>query len=833
MKISAVYVRFYKSFNFDYLRKYAREAKPLPWELIDGVWYPYVRVPLDPSVTTVVGANEAGKTHLLDAIDHAITGTGIDRGDFCRYSSFFSVERGQMRFPDFGVDVDLETDSEADVITSIIGHEQKAGGTILLLRPNGGPAVVHARRDAIGFELTATQLEAIAGLLPKVFRLEPDLALPDSVPVHDLTLAAQRPIGSRRRRGVVIARLLSRAWDNVDTVKSQASEIYAALADPAEPATNGTAARQHDLARSLLLRVADIDPEAFADLSKAMAEEREGYVNGVIQKINDALAAHLNFPRWWAQDREFRLMVSPREYDLVFTIRDKTGTDYSFKERSGGLKYFLSYYVQLLAHEPPPDGRREILLMDEPDAFLSSQGQQDLLRILEAFARPDDRSRADQVVYVTHSPFLINRNHGERIRVLDKGASDEGTRVVRDAARNHYEPLRSALGAFVGETSFIGGLNLFVEGLADQILLAGTSSWLRGGSAPEIETLDLNRVTIIPAGSAGSIPYLVYLARGRDVVRPPSVVFLDSDAAGNDARRDLERGGPRRKQLIQPAYVLQVGDLMALASPPSPSPDVLVTELEDLIPVEVAVTVARRYAERISGVEDVDRLRITDVTGRLATASGSLFDALEASFAERYGDGAHIEKVGFAKELVAYIGVVASGGGRWPAHMRMLENNFRVALAEIAKRLRRADQDETDERLTERVDRVRNAFLIDYPTAATRERGHVLLEQLDAVLDDSRQSDLIRVEVEGLRREFGLDEKLSSPIDNYASFRDHVAAIRYALRLQTQDAVPPPPEPTTDDTSPTRPRQNPRPGRPRPVAAVAEPAVDGAPSGDS
>ena len=42
----------------------------------------------------------------------------------------------------------------------------------------------------------------------------------------------------------------------------------------------------------------------------------------------------------------------------------------------------MSYYVQLLAHEFPPDGRTEILLMDEPDAYLSSQGQQDLLRIL-------------------------------------------------------------------------------------------------------------------------------------------------------------------------------------------------------------------------------------------------------------------------------------------------------------------------------------------------------------------------------------------------------------------------------------------------------------------
>ena len=127
--------------------------------------------------------------------------------------------------------------------------------------------------------------------------------------------------------------------------------------------------------------------------------------------MNRSLARHLNFNRWWTQDREFQLRLSPRERELVFTIRDRTGTDYSFRERSRGLTYFLGYFVQLRAHRQPSE-RPEVLLMDEPDAYLSSVGQQDLLRALEHFARPDDGSRTDQVVYVTHSPFSINKNAG-------------------------------------------------------------------------------------------------------------------------------------------------------------------------------------------------------------------------------------------------------------------------------------------------------------------------------------------------------------------------------------------------------------------------------------
>src|SRR5260221_7146870 len=151
--------------------------------------------------------------------------------------------------------------------------------------------------------------------------------------------------------------------------------------------------------------------------------------------------------------------------------------------------------------------------MDEPDAYLSSQAQQDLLKVFDAFAHPETTAtRPIQVAYVTHSPFLIDRNHADRIRVLEKGSGEEGTRIVRNSSRNHYEPIRSALGAFVAETTFIGNCNLMVEGASDQVLLAGTATFLKSRGATNFHTLDLNRLTIVPAGSASHVPYLVYLA---------------------------------------------------------------------------------------------------------------------------------------------------------------------------------------------------------------------------------------------------------------------------------------------------------------------------------
>lgn len=484
---------------------------------------------------------------------------------------------------------------------------------------------------------------------------------------------------------------------------------------------------------------------------------------------------------------EFRLVTSPREHDLVFTIRDRTGTDYSFSERSNGLRYFLSYHVQLLAHRPPNEEQSEILLMDEPDAYLSNQGQQDLLRILERFARPEEGNRQDQIVYVTHSPFLVNRNAGERVRVLDKGVMDEGTRVVKDVARNHYEPLRSSLGAFVAETSFIGGSNLFVEGLADQVLLAGLNSHLVAIGAPRTTVLDLNDVTIVPAGSAASVPYLVYLARGRDVVRPPCVVLLDSDTAGNDAAKTLARGGVRRKELVPKENILQVGPWVESLGVRADE-GVVVKELEDLSPIPLAAEAARSYARKVVGLapDDVRKLEAGDISAQLAAKDGSVFDAVACAFTQRLGDEFHIEKVGFAKEIVGLLTTSRLSGT--VASEEALVKRYRPLLEHLAKCLRAARRAEEERRWTDRLGRTVEGFLADHPTTTTRERGRVFSEEVAAAVDNTVEGDRVKSLAVALRREFSLDENLTDPIENYSDFRDRVRAFRYAERLDKQQS---------------------------------------------
>lgn len=563
MYLKNVYIRFYKSFNFDYLRKFnPKTTDHFPWESLDGMWYPYVRVPIDEKITTVVGENESGKTHLLTAIEKGIRGQGIEREDFCCYSQFFAVEQGKMKWPDFGFEwAGLSKEEKHQLITAAAIDKPGAFDHFHIFRTGKDRLTVYLPGPA-GFsihEVPAASIKAVVDLLPNVFHMEAHVALPESVPIR--WLADGSPAGkglesmAREQRVGLFEKFYEKAawFATPQSVTQAAGEIVTTMAaftgDNSQRDSSSKRQAELSLARDLILKVAKIDAEAIRELFEALKNGRDAFANSIIDKINESLDASLNFPHWWVQDSAFKLQASAREYDLVFTIRDRTGKDYSFGERSSGLKYFLSYYVQYLAHEPK--GREpEILIMDEPDAYLSSQGQQDLLKIFDAFANPESGKPPVQVIYVTHSPFLIDKNHSERIRVLERGVGDEGTRVVRDVSRNHYEPLRSAFGSFVGEMTFIGNCNLMTEGPADQILLAGATTHLRSRGTSHLETLDLNHLTIVPASGAPHIPYLVYLARGRDIEKPAVIVLLDSDVAGNDAKKGIERGGPRERGFL-------------------------------------------------------------------------------------------------------------------------------------------------------------------------------------------------------------------------------------------------------------------------------------------
>lgn len=772
MKLARVDVRFFRSFNFDFERKARDESQPAAWEDHEP-WYPFVRVPLEPDITAIVGANESGKSQLLKAIQAALTGNPIRREDFCRYSEQYSVQADQIRLPEFGAVFRLEDGEQIGGVAALRDSREFA-----LYRPGAGEPFLVIDGERV--KLPATQLAKLVAALPETFELKTGVAIPDSVSIAELTGKKRTRLHDRRQRASVFERI----FGLTDPTEAAVGELVApSLAPPADEASEEAEKRRRsefDLARMLLVDAARIDPSAFTELSEALASGREGQVEAIVGAMNTAIRDNLNVQRWWTQDREFDLILEAREHELAFTIRDRTGSTYSFAERSQGLRYFLSYFVQLAAHRLTQT-RPDILLLDEPDAFLSSVGQQDLLRVLHDYALPEDGSAGSQVIYVTHSPFLIDKNAPERIRVLDKGADDEGTRVVHDAANNRYEPLRSSLGTYVAETAFIGGQNLFVEGLADQILVAGLSAHLarRHGSSADI--LNLNEVTIVAAGGADGIPYMVYLARGRDTIKPPCVALLDGDQSGKDAEVVLRRGEARKKRILRDEYIVRL-DSWAESSGLTFDDGVRVEEIEDLVPLALVHRAALAHLTRFVAIDAIDASAFPLSTLEAAIRSqGSIWQALDSTYRSAF-PGEHIEKVGLARELVLLLDSAPDAPGA-----DALRQRFGKLLAHLASVLDAAAVEEDQNRSDDKVKRTVKNFYRTHTRGITKREAKRLLRELADAFAQSDWVDEATIRIGKIRLQHELEDAVSPTVQDFGGFRSAIRALGEKERQEYQD----------------------------------------------
>lgn len=840
MRLDAIFIRFYKSFNVDHHRQYSaidnqptnpqkpqKQITKHPWEIIHAddneLWFPFIKVPIEQQITAVVGANESGKSHLLTAIEKAITGRDhkghkISASDFCRYSDRFLITSDKSRIPDFVTEWSDVSIEEAEQITefSQVPKSQKID-KFLLFRKNINELIIYLPHDEKPYPVTSDCLEQFQKILPRTRRLDTTTALPDSVPIQKLVeIIKKKPEGTgyellsfeqRTNIRLLLDKLIeqspllktlltqSATTTQASNDNKQGYELINNLLKEIESCYKSTDNQDSNqekeirLAYDMICTIAKISDTAIIELANAMAENDIGYTQALIDKINKQLSANLNLPKYWPQDNKFQITVSAKDHNLEFSILDRTETKYSFDERSSGLKYFLSYFIQHKSYQPPKS-IPEILLMDEPDTYLSSQAQQDLLKIFEEVASSEDGTPSSQVVYVTHSPFLIDKNHSERIRVLNKGIGDEGTKVVKSAANNRYEPLRSALGAFVAETVYISQCNLMVEGPVDQVLLAGAATHLQRSGASDLETLNLNEITIVPAGGTGNVPYMTYLARGRDTEQAAVIVLVDSDSDGNKAKRQLteEKYGWQKTFLLKPRYVFQIGDLRELGVN---LPEKLKEpQIEDIIPLRISVLAARRYAEIICGLKDreLQDIKEEEIQKKL-DAGMTMFKAVNSCVEAASKDKPHLDKLPFARNVIEVVQDLHKKSCSDQKDLdekdldalKKFDDNFKFLFRELCERIVEAELERTREKASETIRRECEQFFNNHQNAPKKEEAVVFLNKLKILLaSDTRfDAELIIEEIEKIRTNYQLNKNSTERIEKYDDFKKSVKGLKY------------------------------------------------------
>jgi predicted ATP-dependent endonuclease of OLD family len=292
-----------------------------------------------------------------------------------------------------------------------------------------------------------------------------------------------------------------------------------------------------------------------------------------------ALQLTQSFHRWWLQgDYIFSFEADGNHFRI--NVSDKLRPEsIELEGRSRGLQWFFSFFLVFLV-ETKEGHSNTILLLDEPGLSLHPIAQYDLAKFFRKL------SEDNQLVYTSHSPFLVDMDYLANVKVVYIDTESGRTRVtsnlrynVKDAEKSIY-PIHAALGLTVSDTLLLGCLPVLVEGPSDQIYLSLIKRFLMGQGFIQ----NTKEIVFIPVGGVKGMAPVTKLVSSRDDELP--FVLLDSDKSGNEYVKQLKTGRYKESE----GKVLQVSGFLGEKE----------FEIEDLMPVEGIINlVDRKYRSDI------------------------------------------------------------------------------------------------------------------------------------------------------------------------------------------------------------------------------------------
>jgi energy-coupling factor transporter ATP-binding protein EcfA2 len=212
------------------------------------------------------------------------------------------------------------------------------------------------------------------------------------------------------------------------------------------------------------------------------------------------------FEDWWEQRRlRFRYDIDG-DYFRVWVSDDLDPSEIELEQRSAGLQYFFSFYLVFLV-ESADAYQDSILLLDEPGMQLHATAQQHAVKFFERLAQEN------QIMYSTHSPFMLDLDHLERVRTVHE-SSDGTTRVSANEWPKDQDslfPLEAALAYRIVSRTMLAGRQLLVEDIIDLWLLQAMNYAVEKLGKTGLDT----DITITPAGGTTNLLPLATLIHAR------------------------------------------------------------------------------------------------------------------------------------------------------------------------------------------------------------------------------------------------------------------------------------------------------------------------------
>lgn len=294
----------------------------------------------------------------------------------------------------------------------------------------------------------------------------------------------------------------------------------------------------YDFGNLCLLQLLGFTPRELSDLGKPTApvandsealkayqdqlDRRKYRLNAASVQLTQSIREVWNPDPKKAEADKLRIDVDQQYLKVV--VEDDLGVEIELDQRSEGYQWLVSFFVVFFA-QTVDELKNAILLLDEPGLSLHGLKQREFRVTVSKLGKDN------QLLYTTHSPFLVGPDELDMVRVLEMTDRKVGTKVhtmVSAGDSAALLPLQEALGYDLAQSLFTQQRNLVLEGLTDYWYVEATSHLLR-----EAGLADLNeKIALIPAHGAGKVVYFATILHANEL---KVAALLDSDAAGDSA----------------------------------------------------------------------------------------------------------------------------------------------------------------------------------------------------------------------------------------------------------------------------------------------------------
>ena len=264
--------------------------------------------------------------------------------------------------------------------------------------------------------------------------------------------------------------------------------------------------QQLDTAKALFeLAVIDVEELANSNSFESFIAELEATSNDITDTIFKYWSTNNNLAIEFKIDPITRPNNQPPEKILDIRVRNnRHRITLPLKNRSKGFNWFFSFIVWFSKIQDKKD-KNFILLLDEPGLNLHASAQADLLRFI------NDLSEDYQIVYTTHSPFMVESDALHRVRtVYDSEDGSIISEAIQEKDPDTLFPLQAALGYDIAQNLFVSKNNLLVEGPADLNYLTFMSNLLETNGREGLRS----DITIVPVGGLDKVTSFISLLRG-------------------------------------------------------------------------------------------------------------------------------------------------------------------------------------------------------------------------------------------------------------------------------------------------------------------------------